>query len=735
MEKRSGKKEDSAEDKDPPENKLADIVRKESWQEYYRLFDSFPGICNIKKLIFDENGKVADAIFLSVNKAFEKAVNVKASRIVGRTFMSFHNYSERPPLFSLYDNLIATSEPVEIEYYSKNGKAFYHLIAFLVDNDKVATIAEDITDIKLAKEQLLKHEEEARLRGEELLLQNEELRQTTENLNAANIELTAAHARLSYLYEHAPIGYLTIDDSGAILEINQTGLELLGQEKDDVIGKRLKNLLADGYGAPYDEFIRKVRESHEGVTAELKFTISGGEIDVQLTGVSTAYEKESPSDIHISISDITERKKDEESLRRSEERYRSLFENTLTANVLLEVIRDSKGEPVDGRFLDVNPALERMLGVSKEQLVGKTFAELYPASSRYWKEMVGDVIISGRPREFERYIDLNNRYYQVYAYQAAPGQIAVSFADITDLKKAEADLRRSEAWFRGIYEESPIGIEIYDSRGLLINANQACLDIFGVANISEVSGFRLFDDPNLPDDIRQKIKAGENIKYDMFFDFGKVRDLKLYKTSRSGFANLTVIIKPMYHGERESLSGFLVLVGDTTERKRAEQALRESEGRLRESVRDLEAKNIAMREVLSVIESEKLGAKQKILKSIDSSIMPVINRLVQRNGKVRPAYYEALKRNLQELASEWEDPLLRFSRLTPREYEICDLIRNGASSKEIAEALGIETITVSKHREQIRRKLGLVNKNINLTSFLKSLAKSKTIPPPEDRNH
>jgi PAS domain S-box-containing protein len=728
----SDKKEVSEEVKDGPEDKTG--IQQESREEFYRLFEDFPAICNVKKLIFDENGKVADAIFISVNKAFENAAKIKASEVIGRSFMSLYNYSERPPLFALYDDLIATSKPVKIEYYSKNGKAFYRLTAFLVDHDKAATISEDIANFKLAGEQFLEHKEEARLRGEELLLQNEELRQATESLNAANMELAAAHARLSYLYEYASVGYLTIDDSGTILEINQTGLELLRRPKDDVMGRRLKNLLADGYGAPYDEFIDKVKENHARVMAELKFAIPNGEIDVQLTGVSAVYEKENPSDIQISITDITERKKDEESLRQSEERYCSLFENTLTANILMDVIADAQGEPVDGRFVDVNPAFEKMVGMQEKQVINQTLSDIYPETWSYWFKLYRDVVKTGRPHGTEDYIEIKNRYYLVYVYRPAPGQIAASFADITNLKKAEADLRRNEEWFRGIYEESPIGIEIYDSQGLLIDSNQACLDMFGVTDISEVSGFKLFDDPNLPDDIRQKIKSGENIKYDMFFDFGKVRDLELYKTGRSGFANLSVIIKPMYHGERESLSGYLVLVQDTTERKKAEQALRESEGRLRESVRDLEAKNIAMREVLSVIESEKLEAKQKILKSIDSSIIPIVSRLVQRNGKVRPAYYEALKRSLQELVSEWEDPLLRFSRLTPREYEICNLIRNGATSKEIAGALGIETITVSKHREQIRRKLGLVNKNINLTSFLKSIAESSGFPFPKDRN-
>jgi DNA-binding CsgD family transcriptional regulator len=62
----------------------------------------------------------------------------------------------------------------------------------------------------------------------------------------------------------------------------------------------------------------------------------------------------------------------------------------------------------------------------------------------------------------------------------------------------------------------------------------------------------------------------------------------------------------------------------------------------------------------------------------------------------------------------------RFARLTPREQEICDMIRDGLSSKEISEVLNLSILTVHKHREQIRDKLGLTNQNINLSTFLRS---------------
>jgi len=144
-------------------------------------------------------------------------------------------------------------------------------------------------------------------------------------------------------------------------------------------------------------------------------------------------------------------------------------------------------------------------------------------------------------------------------------------------KQTKEALAASEARFRDIFQESPIGIEIYDSEGILITANKACLEIFGVSDVNEVMRFRLFQDPNLTDEIKKRLQNSETVKYEGPFDFEKVRQHHLYKTSKTGVIYLDVLISPLGASAGKVHSGYMVHVQDITERKKTEEALNESQ--------------------------------------------------------------------------------------------------------------------------------------------------------------
>ena len=134
-------------------------------------------------------------------------------------------------------------------------------------------------------------------------------------------------------------------------------------------------------------------------------------------------------------------------------------------------------------------------------------------------------------------------------------------------------LVESETKFKNTFKQSLIGLEIYDGKGKLLDCNPSCLSMFGVASIDEVIGFNLFDDPNLSDLQKNKIREGEDVFFELQFDFGLVKKWKLYNTSNSGiryFSCLATSIK--LEGEDEN--GYLLHLMDNTERKKAEDVLK-----------------------------------------------------------------------------------------------------------------------------------------------------------------
>ena len=126
---------------------------------------------------------------------------------------------------------------------------------------------------------------------------------------------------------------------------------------------------------------------------------------------------------------------------------------------------------------------------------------------------------------------------------------------------------------KAIYTDSPIGIEIYDFKGKLIDLNQSCMELFGVSRKEDVTGFDLFNDPNIPIDHLTKLRQRETVRYESTFDFDLVKKQSLYKTSKSGKIYLDVLITPLFIEENKSISNYLVQIQDNSERKIGEHKL------------------------------------------------------------------------------------------------------------------------------------------------------------------
>lgn len=134
----------------------------------------------------------------------------------------------------------------------------------------------------------------------------------------------------------------------------------------------------------------------------------------------------------------------------------------------------------------------------------------------------------------------------------------------------------------------------------------------------------------------------------------------------------------------------------------------------------LEEKNVALKELVTFIELDKKDFKERIIANVDQVIMPLLEKITLSHTE--ESQIEQLRQALQDLTSSFGHKLTnRGANLTPRELEVCSLVKNGFNSKEIARRLKIALHTVEKHRRTARKKMGLTRKGVNLQTYLRSL--------------
>jgi len=260
--------------------------------------------------------------------------------------------------------------------------------------------------------------------------------------------------------------------------------------------------------------------------------------------------------------------------RQLEADYHTLFNSMLDGFAVHQIILDEQGAPADYRFLSVNPAFERMTGLKASDILGKTAKETLPGLESYWIETYGRVALTGEPTTFENYAQGLDKYFEVTAFQTAPGQFACIFADATVRRRAEQALRESEEQYRQLFEaESDAIILVDNDTGRILRANRAASALYGYS-AEEMLALRNTDLSAEPDKTRQLMASATFTADEMAsipLRWHRKRDGTVFPVEAAG-----------RFFEREGRRLHITAIRDITARMEAERALRESEEQYRQ---------------------------------------------------------------------------------------------------------------------------------------------------------
>jgi DNA-binding NarL/FixJ family response regulator len=178
---------------------------------------------------------------------------------------------------------------------------------------------------------------------------------------------------------------------------------------------------------------------------------------------------------------------------------------------------------------------------------------------------------------------------------------------------------------------------------------------------------------------------------------------------------------PFLAEERALLDALADQIGTIATRISAEMELQDINKQLSLERKALQESNAAIKTVLTRIEEEKSEIYRDIKTNVDKVIMPILVALAVELPQTHSKYIEMLKTSLEEITSQFTRHLSNsYHSLTPTEIAICNMIRNGMRTKEIAQLRSVSMATINRHRENIRRKLKITNDNVNLATYLQS---------------
>ena len=288
---------------------------------------------------------------------------------------------------------------------------------------------------------------------------------------------------------------------------------------------------------------------------------------------------------------------------------------------------------------------------------------------------------------------------------------------INSLDHANRRLTMEKCKYENVLDSISDLVLMVDTQGLVIEANRSARQYFQkdpagtpvleLLDIKEHSLTNIFayDTPNTP----LKISVGDKLYFDCVF-------VPLNKISLASDGYLAILKDVTYRVKQSEILEAVV-------QKRTSELLKKKN--------ELEEMNVTLRTVMKSVDKEREAFQKSVGDIIRTTLLPALDPVRKELSKsIRNSYLDIIEDQLLKLIrGGGHDGQAMLLKMTPMEMKVCQFIQAGSSTKEIAEAFNLSTVTIQTHRRNIRRKLDLQNRNINLSTFLNQSGQAELEEP------
>ncbi len=386
---------------------------------------------------------------------------------------------------------------------------------------------------------------------QELEYQNEELLRTQKQLEEAK-------AGYQSLFDDAPLAYVICNDNLIIRDANKTFNSMVHNRKTK--GLTLTDFISPAFQDDFYLYFRQLLKQNELSHIEIELKSESKNIPVI---IDANFFKEGEEQLYrLTFSDVTFRKKAEHDLRESEAKFRQLITQMQQGLAVHEALYNEKGEMVDYRFIEMNDSFEKLTGLKRSEILGKTVLEVLPKTEKYWIDAYSKVVKTGKHLHYENYAKELDKYFEAVAYRNQLHQFAVITSDITTRKMAEISLLESEERFSIAFKSSPAPLVISDiETGLFVDVNLRWGEMLGYAN-EELIG-------KTSKEVGIWINPGERDRLiKILMENGSFKDQYIEFKTRSGD-----LIQALWSAETITIAGkrmMLSMINDITAQKKVE---------------------------------------------------------------------------------------------------------------------------------------------------------------------